>query len=403
MDKLKWKNYRNQLLTLAAAAAVICLIILLFFRTHLFTNAADRLISILGPFIYGFVIAYLLNPVTMAIEKLLKRFLDPKQTGRFASLIRLAAILLAVVLMFAAILILMLAVLPEMINSISGIIVQLPGAVREFSEWIEGLDHGETSHEIVTYVQDTINTVTSSLQNFLQTSVLPNLETIVSDITSNVMGIIGVLKNFGLGCIVASYLLGGKEKFLAQARMALYAILPGRAADWVLEEVHITDRMFSGFIYGKLVDSLIIGVICFIFCAITSMPYAVLIAVVVGVTNIIPFFGPYLGAVPSALLILMTNPVKCVVFLVFLIILQQVDGNVIGPAILGDKLGISGIWILFSILFFSSIWGIVGMLVGVPVFAVLYDLIRRGILKGLQLRGREDLSAEYAEKYREKD
>ena len=157
--------------------------------------------------------------------------------------------------------------------------------------------------------------------------------------------------------------------------------------------------MFSGFIHGKVLDSLIIGVICLIFTLAVRMPYAVLISVIVGVTNIIPFFGPYIGAIPSALLVLTVSPVKCIVFVVFIIVLQQLDGNYIGPRILGDRLGISGIWILFSIMVFSSLLGFVGMLVGVPVFAVIYDLIRRGIYRLLNMRGEEKRIAVYETTY----
>ena len=189
---------------------------------------------------------------------------------------------------------------------------------------------------------------------------------------------------------------------MAQAKLIVYAVFPESAAEWIRKEVHFTDRMFSGFIIGKLVDSLIIGLICFVFMMLFSMPYAMLISVIVGVTNIIPFFGPYLGAIPSLVLILTVSPVKCLIFLAFIILLQQFDGNILGPAILGDRLGLSGFWILFSIMIFSSLWGIVGMLIGVPLFAVIYDIIRSLIRWLLNYREQDSLMKEYENRYPEK-
>ena len=404
MNSLGWKRFRNLLLTVGAVVAVICLVIMFFFRHSAFTGLTARLASILSPFICGAVIAYILLPVCRIIERWLARLIGKISKKDHSGLIRLCAIVLSLVLMLFVILFLLLMILPELINSISGIVSQLPDVVQRFSDWIAALDTGDpAAHEIVSGVQDVTETVTDYLQNFLQKTVLPNLQTLITGITSSFMGILNVVKNFGLGCIISAYFLGSWEKFAAQGKLAVYAIFPQRAADWIRKEVHYTDRMFNGFIHGKLLDSLIIGILCFIFCAVTNMPYAVLISVIVGVTNIIPFFGPYLGAIPSAILVLTVSPVKCLVFLIFVILLQQFDGNILGPSILGDQLGISGFWILFSILFFGSVWGLIGMLIGVPVFAVLYDLIRSFLTMCLQKRGRTDLVDSYHEKFSEKE
>ncbi|MGX8688856.1 MAG: AI-2E family transporter, partial [bacterium] len=163
--------------------------------------------------------------------------------------------------------------------------------------------------------------------------------------------------------------------------------------------LHFVDRSFSGFISGKIIDSAIIGLLCFAFSMIAGLPYGILVSVIVGITNVIPFFGPYLGAVPSALLILTGSPWKCLIFVVFIIILQQIDGNVIGPMILGDKVGLSSFWILFAILVFGALWGLVGMIVGVPIFAVAYDLITRSVSYGLKKKERTDLLEDYKKAY----
>ena len=403
MDHQLRRRLINAFFMILVAAAAVCLVILFFFRNELIGNVFFRAVSILEPFIYGAVIAYLLHPVCMKIEKWLTSLWNKPGRKTHRGLIRTISMVCSILLMLLLITVLLLLVLPELVSSIARIIRAMPGAIEDFQNWIKTLDHGSTSHEIVENVQAAVATVTDYLENYLQKEVLPNLQTMVSGVTSSFMGIVDVLKNFGLGCIICAYILGGWERFTAQARLVVYAVFPERIADWIRKEVHYTDSMFSGFIHGKVLDSLIIGLICFVFVSVTRMPYALLISVLVGVTNIIPFFGPYLGAIPSMLLILTVSPVKTLVFLVFIILLQQFDGNILGPRILGDRLGISGIWILFSILVFSSLWGLVGMLVGVPVFAVIYDLLRRLILRCLARRGRNDLSEEYAQQFGEKE
>ena len=392
-------RFRNQLLTLAACAAVVCLVVLLFFRTEIFTAGVKKALNILMPFIYGAIIAYLIRPTCEWVEHMLERLMAKVPSKKKERSFRFPAILISMILLFVVIILLLLAVLPEMINSISRILSQLPTAAQNFSAWIETLDTGEPSHELVSQIQQALATVTDYVQNFLQTTVLPNLKTMISNVTSSFSNLLGVVKNFGLGLIISAYILGSWEKFAAQIRMAVYGIFPQAAADWIFREADFSNQMFRGFINGKLLDSLIIGIICFLFMFIGRMPYAILIAIIVGVTNIIPFFGPYLGAIPSALLLLTISPIRCLVFLVFIIILQQFDGNVLGPKILGDKLGISSFWILFSILVFGSLWGLVGMLIGAPIFAVLYDIIRTFLKTSLQKRGREDILQEYEENH----
>ena len=190
-------------------------------------------------------------------------------------------------------------------------------------------------------------------------------------------------------------MLISKEKLKLQSKMILYALLPRRAADWVMGEAVFADEKFSGFIFGKVIDSAIIGLICFIFTMFTRMPYALLISIIIGITNIIPVFGPFFGAIPSTILILTVSPAKAMIFVIFIIVLQQVDGNVIGPKILGDRLGLSAFWTLFSILIFGSLWGVGGMLIGAPLFAVLYDIVRDFVLSRLRARGEDSILDEY--------
>ena len=378
---------------------IVCSVILVFFRNSVVTAAWKRALNILTPFLWGIAIAYLLRPVCMSLEKGLLRLRRGEKQSRDTGMIRLISIIVSLLILGALVVLLLLSVLPELIQSISKLLSQLPEAIHSLEEWLGKLDNGDTSHEAVVQTQQLIDTVYSQVQNFLRTELLPYMQTMVSSVTMSFMNILDLLKNVGLGVIISAYILGGWEKFIAQAKLLVYAVFPEHAADWIREETHVVDRKISGFIHGKLLDSLIIGVLCFLFMNIARMPYAMLVSVIVGVTNIIPFFGPYLGAIPSALMILTVSPGKCLVFIVFIVLLQQFDGNFLGPRILGDRVGISGFWILFAIMVFSALWGLPGMVLGVPLFAVIYGLLGSTVEKLLSLRGRNDLIAEYREQF----
>ena len=399
MNSEEKRQMKRLLICFGLAVIVLCLILTVFFRTSVIAGIIRKIVSILEPFLWGIAIAYLMHPVCefteRMFEKLEKRFHRKHRPG----LLRAVGIIVSILLLLGIIILLILAIIPQMVISISSLISRLPASIREFQLWIAALDQNNPSNELIVAIQEASNTLGERLESFLSGDLLPYLKTLVSQVTNSFKGILLVLKNFGLGCIVAAYILASWERFIAQAGMIVYGIFPKRAADWIRDEVAFTDRMFSGFIHGKILDSLIIGLICLAFMLIARMPYAVLISVIVGVTNIIPFFGPYIGAIPSALLLLTESPARCLIFVVFIIVLQQVDGNYIGPAILGDRLGISGIWILFSIMAFSSLWGIIGMLVGVPLFAVIYDLIRKLIYSLLHRRGQDERITVYEDKF----
>ena len=391
-------NMKKKLLYLAAGTAVVCVVILLFFRTSVYTDILKRGAGILMPFIYGAVIAYLLCPVSAWIErgsmKLLKGFGE-----RHTNLVRLLSVLAAVLLFLVLLILLLVLVLPEVSASISALIAKLPQAMAGFEDWVAHLDQGSMSHELVVQIQNAAETLSGYVSGFLESDLQPAIQSVLKDVSSSIQELLGVIKNFGLGCIAAIYLMISREKFLHQAKLLVYAVFPEKTAEWIEREVKLTDWMFSGFVQGKILDSFVIGVICFVFMVLTGLPDAMLISVIVGVTNVIPFFGPYLGAIPSALLLLMRSPVQCIIFLIFIIVLQQFDGNVLGPAILGDRLGISAFWIMFSIIVFGALWGLPGMLVGAPVFAVLYDLAGKSIFTGLKKKGLDGMAQEYEARF----
>lgn len=207
------------------------------------------------------------------------------------------------------------------------------------------------------------------------------------------------MKNLLLGLIVSIYLLAGRKRFAAQAKLVLRGIFPTKWADLIEGEIRYADKMFSGFLMGKLLYSAIIGVICFIFTAIVGFQSALLVSVIMGITNIIPFFGPFIGTIPCALLLLLENPIHCLIFVVFIVILQQVDGNIIGPKILGESTGLSSFWVLLAILLFGGLWGFIGMIVGIPLFAIIYDIIRRLILYLLRRNGEQKLIETYSAEF----
>ena len=226
-------------------------------------------------------------------------------------------------------------------------------------------------------------------------SMMQTIQGILNNITVQLIEVLSVFKNMFLGFLIAVYLLASRKLFGAQAKLLLYGIFPNKWAQIIEEEVHYTDKMFNGFFVGKIIDSAIIGVICFAGTTLMGFESAAFISVVIGVTNIIPFFGPFIGAIPCALLLLLDNPWQALYFLIFIVILQQVDGNIIGPKILGNTTGVSSFWVLFSILLFGGLWGLVGMVIAVPLFGVLYDIIRKLTNRGLQKNHKEDMREEY--------
>ena len=291
--------------------------------------------------------------------------------------------------------------LPQLAVSISRMARSLPQMVDSISSMVDRLFEG---NEIIqNYIMQLSDAGTESISGWLKDSILPYMNMILTGLSDSMINAAGIFMNLFIGLVVAIYLLSGRKKFKKQGKLILYSLFKERWANKIVEEIRFADRVFSGFIGGKLLDSAIIGVICYAGMMILGLPYAILISVIVGVTNIIPFFGPYIGAIPSAIILLTVSPMSCLIFVVFIVILQQVDGNIIGPKILGSSTGLSGIWVLFSILLFGGLFGFVGMLIGVPVFAVIYDLIRQLIVRGLELRNKSKMFEEYEQEYPRKD
>ena len=371
-------QFRKYLYISLAGAVGVILCIVFFFMLFRF----DKMLAFLGivksilmPFIYGAVIAYLLTPVCNFIEKHLKVILKKKMKNqdRAGKLAGAAGITLSILFGILVIYLLLAMVLPQVFTSIRGIVAVLPENVTKWSEWIQ--QRLEDNEVLGNYVNQLGGTLYINVENWLETKLIPNMQTIVSGVSAGLIGALVVVKNILIGIIAAIYMMANRRRFAAQAKKILYSLFKTDRANDILEEVRFIDKMFGGFISGKLLDSLIIGFLCFFCMNLMNMPYTMLISVIVGVTNVIPFFGPYFGAVPSALIVLTVSPVKCIYFLLFILVLQQFDGNFLGPKILGNSTGLSSFWVLFSILLFGGLFGFVGMIIGVPAFAVIYDLI----------------------------
>lgn len=368
-------------------AASICFYYLIFHGER-FVSKINEFIVIASPIIYGIVVAYLLTPVVNSLEiKLLKPAFS-HGNGMNSSKqkwMRVISVTLTMILLIFIIYIFFSILIPNIVTSIKSISYQFPYYVKNLTYWINKFL--ERNPDIEKLVIQLVDMYSEELSNYLNNSIIPQLESILKTVSLSLINVLMVLWDFIIGLIIAIYVLFSKETFSSQSKKVTYALFSTTNANHIIRNVRFVSDTFIGFISGKIVDSIIIGIICFAGTSLLKMPYALLISVIVGVTNIIPFFGPFLGAIPSAILILMVNPIKCIYFIIFILFLQQLDGNVIGPKILGQSTGLSSFWVIFSITIFGGILGIPGMIIGVPFFAVIYTGVRHVVERSLKKKG----------------
>ena len=348
----------------------------LIFRYQEFTKILEKVMIILQPITIGLILAYFLNPFLYFEERHLLPFFQAKMNSQEKAKKVVRAISVAGALLFVVLVIgiLLQMVIPELYKSINGMIGTLPKQVNGFMEWIS--DYVDNDSEISGYLEIGLTKGTEFFEHWAKTDFLPQTKNLVTGLTTGVIGVVKILFNVVVGIIISIYVLMSKEIFIGQSKKLVYALFPARSANAVIHTVHKSHEIFGGFISGKILDSLIIGILCFICLYLMNMPYSVLVSVIVGVTNVIPFFGPYLGAVPSTILIMLANPIQGLYFIIFILVLQQIDGNIIGPKILGDSTGLSSFWVVFAILVGGGFLGIPGMIIGVPLFAVIFYVIR---------------------------
>lgn len=389
-------------------AASICFYYLLFHGANI-SSGFRAVVSITMPILDGFLLAYLLTPILNAIEKNFviplcrKCKIDVNAKKKTKKRIRGISIVLTIIAVSLGLYCFFATIIPQIVRSIQSIIFQFPIYIDNLTSWIINLL--DDNPDIESAVMDLLDNYSVELNNYLNQSLLPKMNELIRNVSLSFLSFIMRLWNLIIGFIISIYILGSKELFAGQAKKIAYALFETKTANAVISDVRFTHRTFSGFMVGKIIDSIIIGCICFAGTNIMGTPYAVLVSVIIGVTNVIPFFGPYLGAIPSALLILMVNPMQCLYFIIFILILQQFDGNILGPKILGDSTGLSGFWVIFSITLFGGIFGILGMIVGVPVFAVFYAAIRALVNQLLARKNMPTDTANYmqAESLKEKE
>ena len=374
------KPYLYGMLAGFGAISLSIIFFFLIYRFDGFGDAISTLTGILMPFIYGAVIAYLLKPVCNTIEAFLRRFIPEKMKNLINALSVTFTILFGLLLIYA----LCMMIIPQLITSVTTLYYTAQANITKFMYWANHLEFIEKNEQIMELLNSAYAALNTNLDTWIKNTLLPSMQNILSGAALGVLNVVVVLKNLVIGIIVAVYMLASRKRFVQQGKMVLYSVVKPRWASLITEELKYADRMFGGFINGKILDSAIIGVLCYIGCLIFKFPSALLVSVIIGVTNVIPFFGPFIGAIPATLLILIQNPIKALWFVLFVLVLQQLDGNIIGPKILGNTTGLSSFWVLFAILLFGGLWGFVGMIVGVPLFAVIYDVIKKLVIHGLQ-------------------
>ena len=390
----EWLRYGKWALTAFVTVCAILVFYDTFYQSGALGDFLQKAADILAPVLYGLAMAYLLTPVVNWFErgmlpgfnKLRARRGKPAIEG-YRGWLRALSILLTWSAVLLVIYLLMSVLVPQLVESVKTLIANAEGYYNTIYGWGNALM--EDNPRLAQWLQEQLENYRESAGSFID-GLMPKLENIISSVTggiwSGVWGAVTFTMDMVIGIIISVYVLVTKEKSHAVACKAAYSLLREDRAAAVLQGGRRMDKIFSGFVRGKLLDSLIIGILCFIGCGVLKMPYTPLISVVVGVTNVIPFFGPFLGAIPSVFLILLVDPLKAVYFALFVLALQQLDGNVIGPKILGDSTGISSFWVIVSILVGGGFFGVLGMFLAVPVCAALQELIKYLMDRSLKKR-----------------
>lgn len=382
---------------LTAFLVVLCSIIVFFaiYRLRDVSEVINVILAILTPFIYGLVMAYLLCPIynftVRSIYALTKRV--NVNIPRPLTVSKAVASLVSIIVLLVVITGILWMIIPGLVESIANIIQLLPDSMNSLRSWLDVKLVGWPEAQAV--LNGWINNFTENAIAFVTERLLPEYSSIAAGISEGVMGVFNVVKNFFLGIIICVYFLNSKENFAAQMKKIIMAVFSRKAADEIVQGAHFTNRTFGGFINGQIIDSFIIGLICFIVMTLFGWEYTLLISCIIGITNIIPFFGPFIGAIPSALLLLMVDTRQCIYFVIFIIILQQFDGNILIPKIQGSSTGLASFWVLFAVLVGGGLFGFIGMVIGIPMFAVIYAYVSRAINNRLEKRGLATDLAEY--------
>ena len=388
MQKRENEEYVKLGVTLVAAAAAVLLLFFMIYRFDVVRGILKAVWRLVRPFVNGALMAYLMVPMCNKLEKAIK-----KRVPGARKWAKGLSILISILVFIAVLWLLLYLVVPQIWISIQNIVETFPEKQDAVEAWLSRFV--ARRYDLVMTLESVLDTISNWVEKWVETKLIPSMQTWAVDIGNWVALMLIALKDLVLGLLISAYVLAIRERLTAQAKLISRSLLKKERAEWLAKELRFADKMFNGFLRGKFVDSAIIGVLCMIGVTLMGIGPTVLVSTIVGVTNIIPFFGPFIGAVPCALLILLESPLKCLYFIIFIIFLQLLDGNFIGPLILGDTTGLPSFWVMFAILFFGGIWGPIGMIVGVPLFAVIYDILRQIIYARLQRRGETELIADY--------
>ena len=374
---------------LTAFLVIVCCVLVFFaiYRFDIIQRFCSFALGVLAPFIYGLVMSYLICPIYNATVRgtygLLNRgTLEVKHDMGIAkgvgTIISVALILVVLGGVFWMI-------IPGLINSVINVVEILPSGLLKLTIWVDAkMSSLPIAKETV---DEWINALTKRAIEFATDTILPHSQSLAAGVSQGVIGAVGFVMDFIIGIIISVYFLNSKDTFLAQLKKIIVANFKEKTVDEIFTGASFTNKTFGGFISGKIIDSVIIGIICFLVMSVFGWEYSLLISCIVGITNIIPFFGPFIGAIPSTLLLLMVNPMHALYFIIFVLILQQFDGNILGPKILGDSTGLESFWVLFAVLVGGGLFGFIGMVIGIPIFAVIYYYIGRSLNRKLERKG----------------
>lgn len=368
---------------------VLSVAIILYFvikNISIFFVGTKEILRILMPFVYGFAIAYILDIPMKVFERTILKPLDKKGNLKLK---RTLAITITYILAGIIIAIVIAILIPELARSIGTLIENIPDYAHSLELYFT---------EIVTKLNLDANMVNEIIEDF--NSISGYITSIGGAILGGLLqfsaGITQSVLNVFIATIISIYMLASKERFFAQVKKLLFAVLPQKPVNYLIELSDHSNKTFKGFLSGKLLDSLIIAIICFVCMNIFNMPYTLLVSFIIGMTNIVPVFGPFIGAIPSVIIIFIASPIKALWFILFVFLLQQFDGNILGPKILGNSTGLSAFWVMFAILLGNGLFGFIGMIIGVPAFAVIYSIVRGAVEINLEKKGMPTETRDYA-------
>ncbi|MCF0130239.1 MAG: AI-2E family transporter [Pseudobutyrivibrio sp.] len=376
------RNSRHEFKIAGLVVLCACIIILFYFTVLRYAGLRAgwaRLCKVFEPIIQGVVMAFLINPVMKGIEKHIYRPIrrHSKSDKTAFKTTRTIAAILGMIIFIGIISLFAITVIPQLIDTITYLVNNIETQIAAILDWCNLITGGRYEQNLMAAKNSELEEALGEALELVRKYLDYDQDELISMVTSSVIGLGKSIFNLFIGLFVAIYLLIDKEKFKGQFKKLICGLCSATHANIILDISRRTGEIFYGFIIGKIIDSIIIGFICYFCCLIMKMPYAVLVSVIVGVTNIIPVFGPYIGAIPTVIIIFLTEPMKGIYFLIFVIVLQQFDGNWLGPKILGNSTGLSSFWVVFAVVVGGGLFGVPGMIIGVPAIGVISYAITR--------------------------